>query len=185
MSSHPRLPALVVALLIVAAACATEASPGTINLGRDGLSPGLDDVQVPADGDAIAGLDFTTLDGDGDSFDNHLGRPLVVNFFAAWCAPCRAELPDFQEAFAAYQDRVGFLGISRDDTPGPSIELLAEIGVTYPAGFDGRDGGLYPAVGGFGVMPMTLFVDEFGTVVDQWHGVLDGATLREKVEALL
>ena len=138
-----------------------------------------------SDGDSIAGLGFTALDGADDSFDNHLGRPLVVNFFAAWCAPCRTELPEFQATFTEYGDRVGFLGISRDDTPGPSVELLAELGVGYPAGFDGSDGSLYPAVGGFGVMPMTLFVDEFGTVVDQWHGFLDGDSLREKVEALL
>lgn len=189
MPPLPRRTALFAALVggigIVAAACGGSGADvaGTINLGEQGLSPDVDDVQVPADGESLAGLTFATFEGATDGFDNHLGRPLVVNFFAAWCGPCRAEMPEFQQVFSEFEDRVGFLGISRDDTPDAALDLIAETGVTYPTGWD-EDGALFPELGLF-AMPTTLFLDADGVIVDEWAGLLAGDALRRKVEALL
>ena len=181
MARFPRIIAGVLALTLVAAACGdNNDDTGTINLDDSGLTPATDEIQTEEDGDSLRGITFATLDGGTDSFDDHLGQPLVVNFFAAWCPPCRAEMPEFEEVFQEFAGEVGFLGISRDPTPQASIDLIAETGVTYAAGWD-KDDTLFPTLRLF-AMPTTLFVNPDGTIVATWAGVLTADSLREMIE---
>jgi thiol-disulfide isomerase/thioredoxin len=169
------------AVSLLAAACGGDAEAGTIQLSDGSLAPDVEDIQTEPDADSIRDLGFTSLDGGADdTFASHLDKPLVVNFFAAWCGPCRAEMPEFEEVFQEVKDDVNFIGISRDDTAGPSLELIAETGVSYPTGWD-QDGSIFPTLGLF-AMPSTLFVDQDGVVIDQWSGILSGEGLREMIE---
>lgn len=152
----------------------------TIDLSNGALSPETEDVQTaPVDG-SIRDLGFASLVGDSqDTFASHLDKPLVVNFFAAWCGPCRAELPEFETVYQELADQVNFIGISRDDSATPSLDLLAETGVSFPSGWD-KDGSLFPELRLF-AMPSTLMVDRDGVVLEQWSGVLTTEVLRDLI----
>ena len=152
----------------------------SINVGNGALTPQTD-TQTPAQTEPVEGsinhLTFATLDNTAEqTFAAHLNQPLVVNFFAAWCGPCRAELPDFEAVYGDLAQHVNFLGISRDSYAEQALGLLAETGVSFPTGWD-QDGTLFAEFGLFS-MPSTLFVDTNGSVVEQWSGVLSAERLR-------
>jgi thiol-disulfide isomerase/thioredoxin len=109
------------------------------------------------------------------------GQPTVVNFFAAWCEPCKRELPALQAAAAGHPD-VRFLGVDHQDSRLDAIELLDAHGVTYPAGFDPRgDIAAKYAVRG---LPATAFISADGRIVDFHQGELSAAELRERLDRL-
>jgi len=124
-------------------------------------------------------VSFTYLDGGGGEIADFAGTPLVVNFFASWCAPCRAELPEFQEAFERHNGDVEFLGFSVADEQETTRELLAETGVTFRIGLD-PDESIRNAMGGF-AMPTTVFIDRDSNVAS---GRI-GRVLADDLEALI
>lgn len=177
--------AAVLLTAVFVAACSDDApsefgEADTIELTDGSMIPEIEDVKSePVEG-SIDDLGFASLVGDGrDKFANHLDKPLVVNFFAAWCGPCRTELPEFETVYQELKDQVNFLGISRDASAAPSLELLADTGVSYPSGWD-RDGSLFGDLRLF-AMPSTLMVDRDGVVVEQWAGVLTTEGLRDLI----
>lgn len=116
------------------------------------------------------------------------GQPVVLNFWAGLCPPCRAEMPDLQEVSDEYQGRVLFFGLD----VGPFVSLgsrkdgqvlLEELKITYPAGttFDANVVRDYQILG----MPTTLFIKPNGEVIRNWAGVLNQQKLEELVEELL
>ena len=111
------------------------------------------------------------------------GRPVVVNFFASWCEPCRKELPALAEAHRRYGDRVAFVGVDHADSRTNAIEMLDQAGVAYPAGYDPR-GVTAPAFGLRG-LPDTVFVTADGRVLETVRGELDRQGIEERVERLL
>lgn len=108
-------------------------------------------------------------------------QPTVVNFFAAWCEPCKRELPALQAAAAANPD-VAFLGVDHQDSRLDAIELLDAYGVTYPAGYDPRgDVAARYAVRG---LPATVFISTDGRIVDFHQGELSADELQERLDRL-
>ena len=65
-----------------------------------------------------------------------LGRPVIVNIWASWCAPCRTEMPLLQRAAETYGDRVVILGVASNDSPAAARKFLDDFGLTYPNVFD-------------------------------------------------
>ena len=113
------------------------------------------------------------------------GKPVVLNFFASWCAPCIRELPDFQEAFVQYGDEVEFIGLSVSDREADTVALLEETGVAYLIGLD-PEGAIHREVAELGVMPTTAFVGADGTLVAVNAGIISGEDLEQRiVEELL
>ena len=104
------------------------------------------------------------LPGEGDGLRRELrrlrGRPVVVNIWAAWCGPCREELPVFQDVSVAYGKRVAFLGVDLRDERAAAERLLRRFPVSYPS-FEDPDGRLFQDLGLQGV-PSTLFYDARG-----------------------
>lgn len=73
------------------------------------------------------------LSGDGELASSDLeGRPVVINFWASWCKPCKEELPAFQELYERYQDDVEFVGINMKDDLDDARAMAEEFGLTYP-----------------------------------------------------
>ena len=115
-------------------------------------------------------------------------RPMVINFWAGLCPPCRAEMPDFQAFYEDFNDRVLLLGIDLGQFTGlgtqqDATDLLADLQVTYPAGFtdDGEVIKEYRVLG----MPSTIFIDANGEVFHTWTGPLNEETLKEKTLEML
>lgn len=146
------------------------------NVGKDG-------AEAAASGDADLAPDFQVTFFDGGSFrlSDHLrddGRPVLLNLWASWCPPCRAEMPDLSEAAERYPG-VQFVGVAVSDDAGAAADFADAIGVAYPLGAD-RDGSVdraYPAPG----LPATYLIDGEGRMVREVFGMLTAA----QVEALL
>lgn len=116
------------------------------------------------------------------------GKPVVLNFWAGLCPPCRAEMPEFQEVYDEYSDRILMLGIDLGPFTGlgntdQGRALLSELGVSYPAGTT-EDADVVAQFQVLG-MPTTLFVTPDGGVVAKWTGILTKDKLIEHVEELL
>lgn len=103
---------------------------------------------------------------DGDAFGGMLvglrGTPVVVNVWASWCAPCRAEMPLLERAAEEYAGRVLFIGVASRDSRPEAADFLDEVGVTYPNVFD-ETGEVRRALGLRG-FPTTYLFDAQGTL---------------------
>ena len=110
----------------------------------------------------------------------YLGQPLVLNFFAEWCAPCVREMPAFEEVHQEVGDSVAFLGLSIDRVASDGQALVDATGITYDVGRDAT-GDALGDLGGTG-MPTTVFVDEAGTVVEVHSGELTADDLRARLD---
>jgi cytochrome c biogenesis protein CcmG/thiol:disulfide interchange protein DsbE len=102
------------------------------------------------------------------------GRPVVLNFWASWCSPCRLESAALKEAARARAGRVAFLGVDIEDQPGAASAYLAWAGLPYPAG--PAVGGIPPAYG-VDAPPQTFFIDARGVVAARFVGPLDGVAI--------
>lgn len=117
-----------------------------------------------------------------------LGKPVVLNFWAGLCPPCRAEMPGFQKVYDELGDQFILLGLDI----GPYIglgsnedgrTLLQELNITYPAGttFEATTVSNYRVRG----MPTTVFLTAGGEILETHTGLLDEATFRNKVLNLI
>ncbi|MCP9490374.1 MAG: TlpA family protein disulfide reductase [Solirubrobacteraceae bacterium MAG38_C4-C5] len=132
----------------------------------------LDEQQAAVAGAAepLAGLyaqPSELLEGGAQALEARLaeledaGVPVVVNKWASWCAPCRYEVPFFQEAVVRYGDRVAFLGLNAADEPAPAQGFLDEFPVAYPSYVDPRES-LARDIGAGRGFPVTVFLDGEG-----------------------
>jgi thiol-disulfide isomerase/thioredoxin len=135
---------------------------------------------TPAPGPAAAPplprLRLPCLEGGAEVELGALGRPAVVNLWASWCAPCRAEMPAIQGYAARTAGAVTVIGVDTADTGGGARSVLRDLGITYPNLRDDRQLLLH-ALGG-AALPLTLFVDGAGRIRYQYRGEpLTGAAL--------
>ena len=111
------------------------------------------------------------------SLSSFRGHPLVVNFWASWCVPCRTEMPLLEQAYRNEGGRVQFLGIDSNDTTGAARSFVKQVGVTYPVVVDGT-GNVAINYGLFG-LPTTIFISSSGTITGRIIGqVHDASTLQ-------
>ena len=116
------------------------------------------------------------------------GKPVVLNYWAGLCPPCRAEMPEFQEFRDEYEGRVTLVGVDLGKFLGLGSKedakmLLADLGVTYAAGFT-DDGTVVESHRVLG-LPTTIFVAADGTLHRKWDGVLNKAKLSEIADEML
>ena len=123
---------------------------------------------------------------DGNKFDlnGHKGKPILINFFASWCLPCREEMPVLQKIVHEYQPKgVIFLGVAVDDTEKKMKEFIARYGVTFPVGLD-KTAEIQKSFGLYGI-PTTYFIDKKG-VINYFHsGTVTEELLRHELDKLL
>jgi peroxiredoxin len=137
----------------------------------------------PTNGERAPNFELTTLEGERLSLASLAGKPVVLNFWASWCTPCRAEMPHFERTYRAYQDRdVVFVGAAVEDDVMSAREFARHLGITYPLGLD--EGGTiarsYRLLG----LPGTMFIGRDGKLVRRWAGILDERQLAEFVEEI-
>ena len=116
------------------------------------------------------------------------GQPVVLNFWAGLCPPCRAEMPEFQSFADQYAGRALVVGVDlgpffRLGSQQDAMRLLNELSVTYPAGYT-DDANVVRELGVLG-LPATFFINADGSLHRKWQGVLDGAKLAEITDAML
>ena len=127
--------------------------------------------------------DFTVYDAEGNVYrlSDFRGKPVVLNFWASWCGPCKSEMPDFEAAYQKYKDSVHFLMVNLTDgmqeTQKSAAAFIAQSGYTFPVYYDTE----LSAATAYSVwsIPTTYFLDAAGHLVTWGSGALD-ATLIEK-----
>jgi thiol-disulfide isomerase/thioredoxin len=110
------------------------------------------------------------------------GKPAVVNFFAAWCVPCKKELPLLVAAERRLRNEVAFIGVDVKDSRTRATDLLEEFDVSYPAAYDPQG----EIAAGFRVqaMPTTFFLRPDGRIADQVFGELSAKRLAQALGRL-
>lgn len=175
----PRLAALVVGLAVVAVACGSgsddAANPGAIPAENAVEAPSL-----PSTADALPAAGKPEYDV---LLQELRGTPVVVNIWASWCGPCRAEAPHLAEAHGRVGDRVQFLGVDILDARDSAREFMLEFGWTYPSLFD-ADGEIRDRLGFIG-QPVTIFYDARGTMVSSWNGPITAEELNARIDELV
>ena len=136
-------------------------------------------------GGSAPDFSLTLFDGSNFALSRHLaddGRPVVMNFWASWCVPCREEMPTFDSVAQRRQD-VLILGVAVQDTEGEARAFAAEVGVGYPLGFDaeGEILELYPILG----LPTTWFITADGRIATIRAGQLDQDELERLIDQYL
>lgn len=176
---------VLVAVVVVVVALAGGVL--AVALTRDGPAPATAVAAGPVPfserpaPDETAPLPDMTLQGfaggEPVALADYRGRPLVINFWASWCAPCVEEMPAFDQVATEVEGEVAFLGVDARDAPARAEEFIAELGgVSYDLAID-PDYAFASRVGVFG-LPTTLFVDADGTIVRRATTPMDAAELR-------
>jgi cytochrome c biogenesis protein CcmG/thiol:disulfide interchange protein DsbE len=129
-------------------------------------------------------FELKRLDADGSLRLSSLrGKVIVLNFWAAWCDPCKREAPLFQEASERYKDRVVFVGVDTADFSGDARAFLSRYGITYPNVRDPNTEVL-DDYGGL-PLPRTYVIDRTWTVSGYIYGETREETLRSAIEEAL
>ena len=149
---------------------------------------------VQMDEDLAPNFNFTLFQGEAKLGAGQLdlaamrGKPLIINFWAGLCPPCRAELPDLQEFYNEFNDRVALVGIDMGQFTGlgslqDAKDLLEELNITYPIGSTEDSSVIkkYKVLG----MPTTIFIDAKGEIFKNWGGALNSKVLKDQALQML
>ncbi|MFQ5522769.1 MAG: TlpA family protein disulfide reductase [Acidimicrobiia bacterium] len=125
--------------------------------------------------------DVELVDFEGNSLrlSDLVGGPVVLNFWASWCPPCVAEMPDFEAVNQDIGDRVTFIGVNFQDDPDLAAALAVETGVSYLLVRDPQ-GLIFQEFDGLG-MPTTVFIDATGSIREVITGQMSQDQLRAKI----
>lgn len=173
---------LPLVVLLLASTCHRSAT--------DGVPPGADSGPAARNATTAALLPTHVAElpmFDVDTFDRLLtqlhGTPVVVNIWASWCGPCKAEAPLLHAASQTYGDRVQFLGVDIVDSLDGARGFIADFGLTYPSVFD-PSGAIRDSLGMIG-QPVTVFYDVQGNVAMTYEGQLTQTALDDGIRAAL
>ena len=133
--------------------------------------------------------DFTVydLDGNAHKLSDFRGKPVILNFWASWCGPCKLEMPDIEATWKEYGDEIHFLLVNLTDGSQETVETasayIAEQGYSFPIYFDSDMEGAYQySVTG---IPVTYFIDAEGNFVAYYQSVMSAQILQQAVDLLL
>ena len=178
------LPVLVVATSIGCNQADTHTNQELPNLSETDLSKG---IVAPA----FTIISYPAQSGKPQnevSLRDFEGTPLILNFWAGSCPPCRAEMPDFEALHEERANQLTIIGIdvgqfSGLGTPEQAEELINQVGVTYLTGYALSPDIMkdYKVIS----MPTTIFVNSEGVIVREWSGMIDRPTLFDLAEALI
>lgn len=144
-------------------------------------------ITAPQAGFPAPDFALATPDGDTLSLSELQGRPILVNLWASWCGPCRAEMPAMQRVYEEYQDQ-GFLilavNATNQDSETAAVAFAEEHGLTFPLllDFDGQVSGDYQ----LRALPSSFFIDRAGVIQEVViGGPMAEALLITRVETIL
>ncbi len=136
---------------------------------------------------AAPAADFSLKDPSGNEvkLSNYKGQVVVLNFWATWCGPCRAEIPSFIKVREQLHDRgVEVIGVSLDQDDQQGIaEFARRFGINYPVVTGTME--TVEAYGGMNAIPTTFFIDRQGRVASRHLGMLSLSEIEGAIKSLL
>ena len=149
---------------------------------------GTEDGTVPAETPLPVVPDFTVYDAEGNAVHLHdfLGKPIVLNFWASWCGPCKSEMPDFDKVNKELDGEVQFLMINMTDGERETVESASKFvednGYDLPVYFDIDQEAAYTY--GAYALPTSYFINAKGEGIAQAQGAIDEETLRRGINMI-
>ena len=138
-------------------------------------------------GDLFASITIKTLSGEYISPDDYRGKIVIVNIWATWCPPCKAELPDFDRIAAEYSDEVVIIAAhdyyGRENAPHYVETNFPETNIIFA--YDSYYGDAFFAAGGTKYVPMTAVLDQRGVIVYSDSGLMTYEELTGIIDGLL
>lgn len=139
---------------------------------------------APRTGFLAPDFTLTSLDGATVQLSDLRGSPVLINFWATWCGPCRTEMPHIQAAFTAHSDDgLAVLGVNQSESSASVARFVQEFGLTFPIPLDsdGKVSAIYQAR----AIPVSFFVDAQGVIRDTFTGPMTTGLLESKLELIL
>jgi len=132
--------------------------------------------------------DFTVLDADGNlvKLSDYKGKPIVLNFWASWCPPCKGEMPEFNQVYQDVGHDITFMMVDLVDgqreTKEKGAQYVKDQGYSFPVYFDADQ----DAANTYGIMsiPTTVFIDKDGYIVTGAQGAIEAETLRKGIDMI-
>src|SRR5881296_4477046 len=172
-TKYRRLGPLLAALLLV---CLFPFSPSA-----EDRQPTIRFVRNP---DPAPEFSLTSLDGKPVTLAGSKGKVILLNFWATWCGPCRAEIPDLVELQNKYKDHLQILGLVVDDDDQDAIKEFSEkFGINYPVALATND--IRMQYGGIPALPTSFVLDSEGRVVQKHEGLRDPVLYEAEIRSLL
>lgn len=132
--------------------------------------------------------DFTVFDADGNEvkLSDFFGKPIVLNFWASWCPPCKSEMPHFNEVYGDVKGDITFIMIDLVDGQRETLKdgqkFIEESGYSFPVYFDTEQQAAYTY--GISSIPTTIFIDKDGKIVKGYTGAIDKETLLSNIDSI-
>ncbi|BAD40718.1 redoxin domain-containing protein [Symbiobacterium thermophilum] len=148
------------------------------------LVPRTDAYAVPQVGSPAPDFEIPALDGGSVRLSDLRGQPVIINFWATWCPPCRKEMPDFQEVYDRYKgDGLQFYAINVGESRVTVRDFMARIGVDLPVLIDAGE----EAQSAYNILPIpaTFFIDREGIVRAVYQYQMSRAQIEFEVQRLM
>ncbi len=149
---------------------------------------GVSQTNQDAEEEKMKALDFTVFDADGNAvkLSDLFGKPIVLNFWASWCPPCKGEMPEFNEVYEETGEDITFMMVDLVDgqreTKKTGAQYITEQGFSFPVYFDMKQ----DAANIYGIVsiPTTIFIDKEGYIVTGAQGAIDAKTLKKGIDLI-
>jgi len=130
---------------------------------------GADATAVVTSGALAPDFRLSTPSGEAVALADYRGRPVLLNFFATWCAPCRGEMPFLEQAYVRHQAQdLVVLAVSLEEEPAVVPPFVTDLGLTFPVVLDG-DGAVANQYG-ISILPTSFLIDADGQLVHRRNG---------------
>ncbi len=150
-------------------------------------SPAQDDqptIRFVRNPDPAPDFKLTTLDGKPVTLADSRGKVILLNFWASWCGPCRAEIPDLIELQNKYKGKLQILGLVVDDDDADAIkEFVEKFGINYPVAIASNETRIQ--YGGIAALPTSFVLDSEGRIVQKHEGLRDPILYETEIRSLL
>jgi thiol-disulfide isomerase/thioredoxin len=123
---------------------------------------------------------LNTIDGKEIKLSDYKGKKVILNFWATWCGPCRAEIPDFVKFYNENKNKVEIIGIAVNSKESEIVEIIKKYKITYPVCISNEE--IEKLYGPVNAVPTSFIIDENGYIKGKKIGIMKEDELKEIIK---